>query len=177
MNRFEIVLSIQTDADARRWHACAEHRAMDGGVLEVRWASGVVSVVDRPREKDRGRLEMVPIPVTEVELIGLALDAGMTIASDLMGVRIIEANTALNGMLKVGLHDWFRAGRLDVGEAAFVYSHDAWLRVRNALHLIPPKYKIRWVPSTMGIRVAESVYGLGSPRGLRNTEGSEKQCL
>jgi hypothetical protein len=132
------------DATNRTWQAKALRRSPEGEIFESREASGSLKIVQVLRKDKDGKENLEDAPITEVELLGLALDAALELSQDWGEACILEADTRQNGMLKVSLHDWVRAGRLNEGEAGFVYARKAWCRVLEALRQDPPALRVRW---------------------------------
>lgn len=144
MNTPQSILSVTADADTRTWQAKAFRRSPEGKAFDCCEASGSVAIVQALRKGQDGKEKLGEVPVTEVELLGLALDAALTLAQVWGEACILEADTRHDGLLKVSLHDWVRAGRLTEGETAFVYSREAWCRVLEALRQDPPSLRVRW---------------------------------
>lgn len=144
MNTPLIVLSIATDVDARAWKAKAQQQSPEGVVLHSRESSGTLETIQTLRKDKDGKKTLEDVPITEVELLGLALDASMGLAQEWGEAFVLAADTHQNGMLKVSLHDWVRTGRLNEGDAGFVYAREAWCRVLAALRQEPPRLWIRW---------------------------------
>lgn len=147
MAAYESIVLIKSDEKACSWQAWAKHRNSYGEVTESKEISGTVQAVMVTRTKQDGTEEERLAPVTEVELLGLALLAGITLTQDWVGPKVLEATTAQNGMIKVSLHDWMRAGRLDEGECAFVYAREAWRQILDMLRQNPPGLIVRWTPN------------------------------
>jgi len=152
MDPNESIVLISANEKACAWHAWAKHRNVRGEVVASRETSGVLKAVMVTRTKKDGTEEERLAPVTEVELLGLALLAGIELTQDWEGPKILEANTAQNGMIKVSLHDWVRAGRLNEGDSAFVYAREAWSRILEMLRQEPPELIIRWTTSPASLR-------------------------
>lgn len=144
MNMPQSILSVTTDADRQSWQAKAFRRSPEGVVSDCCEASGSVSIVQALWKDQDGKEKVVDVPITDVDLLGLALDAALTLAQGWGEGCILEADTRQNGLLKVSLHDWVRAGRLSEGETAFVYAREAWCRVLEALRQDPPGLRVRW---------------------------------
>jgi hypothetical protein len=144
MNTPQAILSVTTDADSRTWQAEAHRRSPEGGSFDRCEASGSVPIVQALRKNPDGKEKLEDVPITDVELLGLALDAALTLAQGWGEACILEADTRQNGLLKVSLHDWVRAGRLTEGETGFVYAREAWCRVLEALRQDPPGLLVRW---------------------------------
>jgi hypothetical protein len=142
----ESIIAIAVDGPACSWQAWARQCDVAGDVITSRERSGVVAAILVNRVKKDGSSEEILAPVTEVELIGQALQAGLELTGDWAGQRVLEAGTALNGMLRVSLHDWVRAGRLTEGPGAFVYAREAWARVLELLQQESPGLLVRWKP-------------------------------
>jgi len=144
MNTPQSILTVTTDAGSHSWQAKAYRRSPESVVSDCCEASGSVSIVQALRKDQDGKEKVVDVPITEVELLGLALDAALTLAQGWGEACILEADTRQNGLLKVSLQDWVRAGRLSEGETAFVYAREAWCRVLEALRQDPPGLRVRW---------------------------------
>lgn len=144
MDTSPIVLAIEADASARTWKARAHRTGPDGCLLDEREASGSLELVQVLRRDKEGREKLEDAPITEAELLGIALEVAMELGSDWGETFLLEADTHQNGMLKVSLHDWVRAGRLNEGDSGFVYARQAWSRVLAALRQEPPRLWVRW---------------------------------
>lgn len=144
MNQPHATVTVTTDPARRAWQATAHRRSPEGDAFETRELSGTVPVVQVLRPGPDGRDHLEEAPLADAELLGLALEAALALARDWEGPCILQADTRQNGMLKVGLHDWVKEGRLSEGESGFPHARGAWCRVLDALRQDPPLLRIRW---------------------------------
>jgi hypothetical protein len=144
MNDLQTFLSIAADANTRSWQAKAFRRSQNGSEQDAREASGFIQMIKVSRKDKEGNEKLVDAQITEVELLGIALSTALKLAEGWAGTCILEVDARLNGMLKVSLHDWERAGRLNDGESGFVYARDAWCEVVRALRQEPAQLRVYW---------------------------------
>lgn len=140
-------LRITFDETLCTWTARAWRTGPDGLLLEAREASGHLEPVGVLRKDKDGEDKLEVVPVTAPALLGTGLAAALDLAEGWEGPRILEADARQNGILKVGLPDGIRTGRLEEGEQGLAHAREAWRRIAEALTRQPPSLQVRWVPA------------------------------
>jgi|GEM_PF-4994016 len=130
----ESLIQVTLDQKACKWRVEVIVLAPGGELLAQSEEAGHVLL--RTCEGDDPAQEMLGLG--DYDLLGIALDRGFAVLSGmslpLKCTTVVEADTRVNGILKVSLVDWIRTGAFTPGvRRRFPYAQEAWARLAGVL--------------------------------------------